>query len=168
MQGLVIYTFAQCARMQEWSYSQCVLQYTGPSWICITYSHCQGGFTPLGLTLMQILAQRAAHIIALSPAPVRDPEIDTLISLWQSTISAVQSVLHVLFLPTPFKSTPRQGTDAPEEVLKAGSLYRECAVVNLRIPSPATADAGDAQVPDDGSSGACILVKRWGRVLRAL
>jgi len=77
--------------------------------------------------------------------------------LTKSTTSAVQSVLHVLFLPTPFKSTPRQGTDAPEEVLKAGALYRECAVVNLRIPSPATADAGDAQIPDDGELGGVHL-----------
>ena len=56
-----------------------------PSWMGITYSHCQGGFSPLGLTLMQILAQRAAHIIALSPKPVRDSEVDALISLWRST-----------------------------------------------------------------------------------
>ncbi|KAG0694949.1 hypothetical protein DFH29DRAFT_1005895 [Suillus ampliporus] len=77
--------------------------------------------------------------------------------LTKSTTSAVQSVLHVLFLPTPFKSTAHQGTDAPEEVLKAGALYRECAVVNLRIPSPATADAADAQVPDDGELGGVHL-----------
>jgi hypothetical protein len=32
---------------------------------------------------------------------------------------------------------------------KAGAFYCDCAVVNLRIPSPATADATDAQVPDD-------------------
>jgi hypothetical protein len=69
----------------------------------------------------------------------------------------MQSVLHVLFLPTPFKSSARQGTDAPEEVLKAGALYRECAVVNLRIPSPATADNADAEVPDDGEFGGVHL-----------
>ncbi|KAG2118207.1 uncharacterized protein F5147DRAFT_670472 [Suillus discolor] len=77
--------------------------------------------------------------------------------LTKSTTSAIQSVLHVLFLPTPFKSNARQGTDAPEEVLKAGAVYRECAVVNLRIPSPATADAADAQVPDDGELGGVHL-----------
>lgn len=77
--------------------------------------------------------------------------------LTKSTTSAIQSVLHVLFLPTPFKSNARQGTDAPEEVLKAGALYRECAVVNLRIQSPATADAADAQVPDDGELGGVHL-----------
>ncbi|KAG2046054.1 hypothetical protein BDR06DRAFT_923103 [Suillus hirtellus] len=77
--------------------------------------------------------------------------------LTKSTTSAIQSVLHVLFLPTPFKSNARQGTDAPEEVLKAGALYRECAVVNLRIQSPATADAADAQVPDDGELGGVYL-----------
>jgi hypothetical protein len=77
--------------------------------------------------------------------------------LTKSTSSAMQSVLHVLFLPTPFKSNARQGTDAPEEVLKAGALYRECAVVNLRIPSPATADNADAEVPDDGEFGGVHL-----------
>ncbi|KAG1855345.1 hypothetical protein DFJ58DRAFT_659921 [Suillus subalutaceus] len=77
--------------------------------------------------------------------------------LTKSTTSATQSVLHVLFLPTPFKSNARQGADAPEEVLKAGALYRECAVVNLRIPSPVTADTADAQVPDDGELGGVHL-----------
>ncbi|KAJ8584380.1 hypothetical protein M405DRAFT_914833 [Rhizopogon salebrosus TDB-379] len=33
-------------------------------------------------------------------------------------ISAVQSLLHAFFLPTPFKCTPRQGTHALEEALK--------------------------------------------------
>ncbi|KAG1776993.1 hypothetical protein EV702DRAFT_1104753 [Suillus placidus] len=42
----------------------------------------------------------------------------------------------------------RQGTDTPEEVLKAGALYRE---------SPVTADAADAQVPDDGELGGVHL-----------
>jgi len=77
--------------------------------------------------------------------------------LTKSITSAVQSVLDVLFLPTPFKSTLQHGTDAPEEVLKAGALYRECAVVNLRIPSPATVDASDSQIPDDGELGGVHL-----------
>lgn len=77
--------------------------------------------------------------------------------LTKSTTSAMQSVLHVLFLPTPFKSNARQGTDTPEEVLKAGALYRECAVVNLRIPSPVMADAANEQVPDDGELGGVHL-----------
>ncbi|KAG2335433.1 hypothetical protein BDR05DRAFT_978949 [Suillus weaverae] len=67
--------------------------------------------------------------------------------LTKSTTSALQSVLHVLFLPTPFKSNTRQGTDAPEE----------CAVVNPRIPSLVTADTADAQVPDDGELGGVHL-----------
>lgn len=45
----------------------------------------QGGFTPLGLTLIQNLAQRGAHIIALSPKPVDHPEVETLIELLRST-----------------------------------------------------------------------------------
>ncbi|KAG1859595.1 hypothetical protein DFJ58DRAFT_913133 [Suillus subalutaceus] len=61
---------------------------------------------------------------------------------------AIRAAHH--FLSTPFKSNTHEGTDAPEEVLKGGAFYRECAAVNLRIRSPATADATDTQVPDDG------------------
>lgn len=75
--------------------------------------------------------------------------------LWllaKSPTAALQSVLHVLFLPTPFKralaqvtaatdpsaqeSTPKPDIDdkMPEEVLKPGALYRECMVVTLQVP----------------------------------
>ncbi|KAJ4471452.1 hypothetical protein J3R30DRAFT_1080303 [Lentinula aciculospora] len=70
----------------------------------------------------------------------------------KSSVAAVQSVLHALFLPTPFKllsqATQSQTktrndslidnslTDLPEEVLKPGALYAECAVVRLTVPSP--------------------------------
>ncbi|KAG2339587.1 hypothetical protein BDR05DRAFT_977692 [Suillus weaverae] len=70
-----------------------------------------------------------------------------LLLLTKSTTSALQSVLHVLFLPTLFKSNTRQGTDAPEE----------CAIVNLRILSLVTADAANAQVPDGGELGGVHL-----------
>ena len=63
----------------------------------------------------------------------------------------------MIFLPTPFKSAPCQGTDAPEEVHRVGALYRECAAVNMRILSPATADADNAQVLDDGELGGIHL-----------
>ncbi|KAG1844502.1 hypothetical protein DFJ58DRAFT_731193 [Suillus subalutaceus] len=59
--------------------------------------------------------------------------------------SATKSVLHVLFLPTSFKSNAYQGTGAPEEVLKASALYREYDIVNTEIPSTMT-DAADAQL----------------------
>jgi hypothetical protein len=46
-------------------------------------------------------------------------------------------VLHALFLPTPFKSASksvsRERDDLPEEVLRPGALYRECAVVRLDV-----------------------------------
>ncbi|PFH47364.1 hypothetical protein AMATHDRAFT_77243 [Amanita thiersii Skay4041] len=110
--------------------------------------------------------------------------------LTKSPTAAMQSVLHALFLPTPFKglghvkftppgSTTEDGhtADTPvpqtsEEVLKPGSLYRECAVVPLRVPLPVEAtQATDSQkrtpetqlggeapkevlnVPDDGELG---------------
>ena len=47
----------------------------------------QGGFTPLGLTLLQELAQRGAHIIALSPEPISSPHVDIIIELLRSTTS---------------------------------------------------------------------------------
>ncbi|KAJ3811350.1 hypothetical protein F5876DRAFT_64851 [Lentinula aff. lateritia] len=70
----------------------------------------------------------------------------------KSSVAAVQSVLHVLFLPTPFKflsqtiqNQPKAKndslidksvTESPEEVLKPGALYAECAVVRLKVSSP--------------------------------
>ncbi|KAI6124646.1 hypothetical protein EV401DRAFT_2055836 [Pisolithus croceorrhizus] len=77
--------------------------------------------------------------------------------LTKSPTSAVQSVLHVLFLPTPFKrvaQSPSTGTrtsssDTMREVLKAGALYRECAVVHVRMPvlehAPSSNNAGDSK-----------------------
>ena len=47
----------------------------------------QGGFTPLGLTLLQELAQRGTHIIALSPEPISSPRVDIIIELLRSTTS---------------------------------------------------------------------------------
>ena len=47
----------------------------------------QGGFTSLGLTLLQELAQRGAHIIALSPEPISSPRIEIIIELLRSTTS---------------------------------------------------------------------------------
>ncbi|KAG1844037.1 hypothetical protein DFJ58DRAFT_731341 [Suillus subalutaceus] len=58
---------------------------------------------------------------------------------------ATKSILHVLFLPMSFKNNAYQGTDPPEEVLKAGALYHECGIVSLRMPSLAMTDAADAQ-----------------------
>lgn len=47
----------------------------------------QGGFTPLGLTLLQELARRGAHIIALSPEPILSTRIATIIEVLRSTTS---------------------------------------------------------------------------------
>ena len=67
-------------------------------------------------------------------------------------MAAIQTVLHVLFLPTPFKiltqvtntkepKTPQGPFDAtklelPEEVLRPGALYAECATVKLKVNIP--------------------------------
>ncbi|KAF9486459.1 hypothetical protein BDN70DRAFT_793802 [Pholiota conissans] len=86
--------------------------------------------------------------------------------LTKSPIAAVQSVLHVLFLPTPFK-IPSQTTiassikraddntsQAPiglrassiaEEMLKPGALYANCAVVKLDVKIPTDVMEKDLQ-----------------------
>jgi len=92
--------------------------------------------------------------------------------LVKSPNAALQSVLHVLFLPTPFKrgtAKPPTSTDSsiendalPEEILKPGALYRECAVVRLHIPSPPDPvkdlpgkgeEKEQEGLPDDGELG---------------
>lgn len=78
-----------------------------------------------------------------------------LLLITKSSHAAIQSVLHALFLPTPFKVIAQAGLrspsqkepakagavidasvlEMPEEVLKPGALYAECAVVKLDIRS---------------------------------
>jgi NAD(P)-dependent dehydrogenase (short-subunit alcohol dehydrogenase family) len=50
----------------------------------------QGAFTPLGLTLLHSLAERGAHIIAISPDPIDSPKVDILVSLLRSTTNNEQ------------------------------------------------------------------------------
>lgn len=47
----------------------------------------QGAFTPLGLTILQSLAQRGAHIIAISPHPIDSPKVTIPITLLRQTFS---------------------------------------------------------------------------------
>ena len=69
--------------------------------------------------------------------------------------SAIQSVLHALFLPTPFKlhqSDVGVGSDSTTgkpsarrnrlvagEILKPGALYSDCSVIEVKLPRVATA-----------------------------
>lgn len=88
--------------------------------------------------------------------------------IFKSSAAAEQTILHVLFLPTPFKRALAQvnaAADGPgsplqdgksttaagyvfEEVLKPGSLYRECAVVDVKVPAlpPPPPDADDKKM----------------------
>ena len=83
---------------------------------------------------------------------------------------AAQSVLHALFLPTPFKfasmPTNQEGKDSTdarpsEEALKPGALYSDCSVVNIdlrgRVQDPQTEDKNEetsqAKITDDGEYG---------------
>ncbi|KAI0319565.1 hypothetical protein OF83DRAFT_1240466 [Amylostereum chailletii] len=69
----------------------------------------------------------------------------------KSPASALEAVLHTLFLPTPFKiiaTSLEESTveRSEEEILKPGSLYAECAVVRLRVPpapAPPENDSGE-------------------------
>jgi len=95
-------------------------------------------------------------------------------TLTKSPSSTLQSTLHALFLPTPFKYLASTSDDTrkrtPEEVLKPGALYAECAVVPLHIPViplPPAEDKGQgkdsgtqrdgSQPPDDGELGGVAL-----------
>lgn len=52
----------------------------------------------------------------------------------KSPSSGVQTVLHGLFLPTPFKSEGRNNNETDEltvEVLRPGALYADCSVVRV-------------------------------------
>jgi hypothetical protein len=54
--------------------------------------------------------------------------------LTKSPISGIQTVLHGLFVPTPFKSEARNHNETDElavEVLKPGALYADCSVVKV-------------------------------------
>lgn len=105
--------------------------------------------------------------------------------LTKSPQSALETVLHALFLPTPFKlaqsdaverenvdedGTPGSGprrTPDEIEVLKPGALYAECAVVPLRVPPapppPETDGAekaekkNETEEEDDGELGGVML-----------
>lgn len=94
--------------------------------------------------------------------------------LTKTPTSALQSILHALFLPTPFKAAPKSKTKdderpiiedtTPEEILKPGALYRECAIVRLHVPAPPEPPTSDKEeignqdeipipIPDDGELG---------------
>ncbi|KAJ7057882.1 hypothetical protein C8F01DRAFT_991780 [Mycena amicta] len=60
-----------------------------------------GGFTPFGLTLLEALAQRGAHIIALTPDPVESEAVSTYIELLRSTASNEQIFAETCDLDSP-------------------------------------------------------------------
>jgi len=89
----------------------------------------------------------------------------------KSTASAIQSIMHVLFLPTPFKrmdvSTESKNPKGPldnsqtDEILKPGALYSDCCVVQLTLPARVRAErkegkskaADSSLIADDGEHG---------------
>ena len=119
---------------------------------------------------MSLLCIAARYILIVRRYVILQPVLRVL---FKSPEMAMQSVLHALFLPTPFKVPvqPTQVPDAmPEEVLKPGALYRECAVVTLKVSVPEklalSADPKSSsskgkekaeeevlEIPDDGEYG---------------
>lgn len=83
--------------------------------------------------------------------------------------NAIQSILHVLFLPTPFKRAQmvvdgdgkvKDDDDLPEEVLRPGALYRDCAVIRINVRKPEVPlDEGQAEkkITDDGEYGGEVM-----------
>jgi NAD(P)-dependent dehydrogenase (short-subunit alcohol dehydrogenase family) len=61
----------------------------------------QGGFTPFGLTLIQSLAERGAHIIALSSLPINSTRVEVLINLLRSTTNNEQIFAEECDLTSP-------------------------------------------------------------------
>ncbi|KAG2337841.1 hypothetical protein BDR05DRAFT_1004716 [Suillus weaverae] len=129
-----------------------------------------GGFTPLGLTLMQNLAQRGAHIIALSPKPVQDPEVEILLrstSMRKLTcdpishivISITRWVTGLLLNATPSTHTQsiyKNPTDWPAQLLLGLESINTKKGFNANQKSAAAANA------------LCELFLRKGSYKRAL
>jgi hypothetical protein len=70
--------------------------------------------------------------------------------LTKTTPSALETVLHVLFLPTPLKiilapstSSSPTSTLTKSEILEPGALYANCAVVKLALPTLSTPESSD-------------------------
>jgi hypothetical protein len=101
----------------------------------------------------------------------------------RSSNSSIQSILHALFLPTPFKTVGRSAAGQDElavEVLKPGSLYADCSVLKLNLKPVAETEPdvkgkgkeqkADADaLPDDGELGGEVLGRRvWEKFEQAL
>nr|GAT49954.1 predicted protein [Mycena chlorophos] len=98
----------------------------------------------------------------------------------KSAGASIETVLHALFLPTPFKilSAEEHPKDSGEdrEVLKPGALYAECAVVRvpMRVEEETAAEAAasapekapegsgkeELKMPDDREFGGEVLGRR--------
>ncbi|KAJ7036719.1 hypothetical protein C8F04DRAFT_1094200 [Mycena alexandri] len=74
----------------------------------------------------------------------------------KSSSASIQSVLHVLFLPTPIKVKAKAKTPTdqePEEALKPGALYAECSVVKLEIAAPLPSSTRPSEGASEGAKG---------------
>ena len=110
-------------------------------------------FLPLLLTLFSNLASFICRYILLQP----------LLQIFAKSPSyTAQTVLHALFLPTPFKlassstddASAKRGASLPSvEALKPGALYADCSVVGINLSKNLLSlPKADAE-PDAGKKG---------------
>ena len=71
---------------------------------------------------------------------------------------SIQSILHGLLLPTPFKrlaSDDAQKREAvtPEEILKPGALYSDCSMVQVNLRNRIELPKSDAKKPEPKRDG---------------
>jgi hypothetical protein len=79
----------------------------------------------------------------------------------KSSFSAIQTILHVLFVPTRakyrFSEMPSEGHQESTEVLartlRPGALYANCRVVRVALPIPPVSEK-DARSGEEGKKGA--------------
>ncbi|KAG6885091.1 hypothetical protein C0993_005974 [Termitomyces sp. T159_Od127] len=146
------------------------------------------GNRSLRTTILTRHLQRILDALPAAQVPKTDEGSSPLLRIFtKSPTASVQTVLHALFLPTPYKvlsttatkaATINDGTpidasvsDVPEEVLKPGALYAECAVVRLAVPTPSETPTSEKksqkgkgkeleevlEIPDDGEYGGEVM-----------
>lgn len=121
-----------------------------------------GGFTPLGLTLLQDLAQRGAHIVALSEEPIDAPDVTILISLLRTTTSNEKIFAEQCSLASPASVRAFCMRFLAGEVTRLDAIvfaheYRHVGVLNFLRPSRGYDEAEDAKKREAGTLATFLM-----------